>query len=198
MTVGDRQKLITEIVATVLNERAQEGIFFEWFINKHKREHFGKHFITIDEIFTSLNGNRQASQTKQTMKLKCDAYFGGRYNFIFEFDEHQHFSSARLETFNFYPIDLKVNFSIERWKQLCKTHKDKADKYREKRKTKDFNFKGGRTAQRAYFDCFRDLLPEINGLQPTLRINNFEVEDIYSNKKEAYNKIEKLLTTKIT
>lgn len=197
MAVGDRQKLITNIVATVLNEQAQTDISFDWFINKHIQEHFGKHFTTIDKIFTSLNGDRQASQAKLTMTLDCDAYFGGQHNFIFEFDEHQHFSSARLKTFEFYPTDLKVNFSIEQWKQLCKTHKDKADKYRKAKTTTDFNFAGGRTAQRAYLDCFRDLLPLLHGLQPTMRINEFEVADIYANNKEACNKIEKLLKAKI-
>ena len=197
MAVGDRQKLITDIVATVLNERAQTDISFDWFINKHSREHFGKHFPTIDKIFSALNGDRKASQNKRTITLDCDAYFGGRHNFIFEFDEHQHFSSARLKTFDFYPTDLKVNFSIEQWRQLCKTHRDKADKYRKAKTTTDFNFVGGRTEQRAYLDCFRDLLPEINGLQQTVRINEFDVTDIYSNNKEACNKIEKLLSTKI-
>jgi len=33
MAVGDRQKLITDIVATVLKERAQTDISFDWFIN---------------------------------------------------------------------------------------------------------------------------------------------------------------------
>ena len=197
MAIGDRQKLITDIVATILNERAQIDSSFDWFINKHSEDNFGKHFTIIDKIFTSLNGDKQASKAKRTMKLDCDAYFGGQHNFIFEFDEHQHFSSARLKTFDFYPTDLKVNFSIDQWKQLCKTYKDVADKYRKAKTTTDFDFAGGRTAQRAYLDCFRDLLPEINGLQPTVRICEFEVIDIYAKNKEAYNKIERLLKAKI-
>ena len=132
------------------------------------------------------------------MTLDCDAYFGGQLNFFFEFDEHQHFSSARLKTFEFYPTDLKINFSVDQWKQLCKSHKDKADKYRKAKTTTDFNFAGGRTAQRAYLDCFRDLLPLLHGLQPTVRINEFEVADIYANNKEARSKIEKLLKAKIS
>ena len=56
MPVGGRQKLITDIVATVLRERAQTDISFNWFINKHTQEHFGKHFTTIDKIFASLFG----------------------------------------------------------------------------------------------------------------------------------------------
>jgi len=197
MAVGDRQKLITSIVATVLNEHAQTDISFGWFINRHTTEHFGKHFSIIDKIFISLNGDRQANQNKRTRTLNCDAYFGGQYNFIFEFDEYQHFNSARLRTFEYYPTDLKVNFSIDQWKQLCKIYKDKADKYRKTKITKDFNFSGGRTVQRAYLDCFRDLLPEINQLNPTVRINEFEVPDIFSNNKEACKKIEKLLKTKL-
>lgn len=196
MAVGDRQKLITDIVATVLNERAETKVSFDWFINKHTQQHFGKYFTTIDNIFASLNGDRQANQAKRTMTLDCDAYFGGQYNFILEFDEHQHFSSARLKTFEFYPTDLKVNFSIDQWKQLCKVHKDKADKYRNAKTTTDFNFVGGRTAQRAYLDCFRDLLPLLHELQPTVRINEFEVADIYANNRESCNKIETLLKAK--
>jgi hypothetical protein len=182
MAVGDRQKLITDVVSTVLNEYATD-VSFDWFINKHTQAHFGKYFTTIDKIFAALNGDKQASQAKRTKTLDCDAYFGGQHNFIFEFDEYQHFSSARLKTFEFYPPDLKINFSVDQWKQLCKTHKDKADKYRKAKATTDFNFAGGRTAQRAYLDCFRDLLPLLHGLQPTVRINEFEVTDIYVNNQ---------------
>ncbi|MCX6246176.1 MAG: hypothetical protein NTW10_00445 [Bacteroidetes bacterium] len=197
MAVGDRQRFITDIVAEVLNEPAQTDKSFFWFINKHTKENFGKHFSTIDKIFISLMGDRQASLAKRTMTLDCDAYFGGKYNFIFEFDEYQHFSSSRLKTFEFYPTDLQVNFSIDQWKQLCRTYKHEADKYRKSKTTTDFNFIGGRTAQRAYLDCFRDFLPEINGLKPTVRISEFEVADIYTNNKEAFIKIENILKSKI-
>lgn len=198
MAVGDKQKLITEIVSKVLNEQAQTSKKFEWFINKHKKENFGKHFSTIDEIFKSLNGDIIANQTKRSVALECDAYFGGQYNFIFEFDELQHFSSSRLKTIENYPSGLKVNFDLANWKRLCQIHKDKADNYRKNKTTTDFNFVGGRTAQRAYLDCFRDLLPEIQGLNPTLRINEFEVVGISRADKEAYNKVEQLLKNKLS
>ncbi len=198
MAVGDKQKLITEIVSKVLNEQAQTSKKFDWFINKHSKEIFGKHFSTIDKIFKSLNGDINANQTKRSVALDCDAYFGGQYNFIFEFDEFQHFSSSRLKTIENYPTGLKVNFDLANWKKLCQTHKEKADNYRKTKTTTDFNFVGGRTAQRAYLDCFRDLLPEIQGLNPTLRINEFEVVGISRADKEACNKIEQLLKTKLT
>jgi len=198
MAVGDKQKLITEIVSKILNEPAQTSKKFDWFINKHSRENFGKHFSTIDKIFKSLNGDLNANQTKRSVSLDCDAYFGGQFNFIFEFDELQHFSSARLKTIENYPTDLKLNFDLLAWKKFCQTHKDKADNYRRTKTTTDFNFAGGRTAQRAYLDCFRDLQAEIQGLNPTLRINEFEVIGISKIDKEAINKIEQLLKTKLT
>lgn len=198
MAVGDKQKLITAIVSKVLNEQAQTSKKFDWFINKHNKENFGKYFSTIDNIFKSLNGDITANQTKRSVSLDCDAYFGGQYNFIFEFDELQHFSSSRLKTIENYPSSLKVNFDLANWKKLCEIHKNKADNYRKTKTTADFNFIGGRTAQRAYLDCFRDLLPEIQGLNPTLRINEFEVVGISRLDKEACNKIEQLLKTKLS
>lgn len=197
MAVGDQQRLITDIVAKVLNEAPQTNVSFDWFINKHLPNHFGKHYNTIDTIFKLLNGDLIANQSKKTMTLNCDAYFGGQYNFIFEFDEYQHFSSSRLKTFEFYPNELSVNYDPSDWVQLCHTYKEKADKYRKSKKTVDFNFLGGRTAQRAYLDCFRDLLPETNGLQPTVRLAAFEVTGIHTNNIDACVKIEKLLKAKI-
>jgi hypothetical protein len=198
MAVGDKQKLITEIVSKVLSEQAQTSKKFDWFINKHSKDNFGKNFSTIDKIFKSLHGDIIANQTKRSVGLDCDAYFGGQFNFIFEFDEFQHFSSSRLKTIENYPTGLKVNFDLASWKRICQIHMEKADNYRKTKTTKDFNFVGGRTAQRAYLDCFRDLLPEIQGLNPTLRINEFEVVGISRVDKEACNKIEQLLKTKLT
>jgi hypothetical protein len=198
MAVGDKQKLITEIVSKVLSEQAQTSKKFDWFVNKHSKDNFGKNFSTIDKIFKSLNGDIIANQTKRSVGLDCDAYFGGQFNFIFEFDEFQHFSSSRLKTIENYPTGLNVNFDLPNWKRICQIHMEKADNYRKTKTTKDFNFVGGRTAQRAYLECFRDLLPEIQGLNPTLRINEFEVVGISRVDKEACNKIEQLLKTKLT
>jgi hypothetical protein len=196
MAVGGRQKLITDIVGTVLNQR-QVDKQFDWFINKHTKECFGEHFSVIDKIFKILNGDINKNQSKRTISLDCDAFFGGQYNFIFEFDEFQHFSSARLKALELYPTGLTLNFSIEQWMQVCKNTKEKADKYRKSKKTTDFDFDGGRIAQRAYLDCFRDLLPQQHELNPTLRINEFEVSGIYANNKDACNRIEQLLKFKL-
>lgn len=197
MAIRDRQTLITDIVSKVLNQSPQLDKTFDWFINKHGKEYFGGHFALIDKLSKLLKGDTTANQTKRTKSLNCDAYFGGQSNFMFEFDEFQHFSSARQLTIEHYPDNLKLNFSSSQWKQTCSTNKAKADKYRHNKTTVDFAFAGGRTFQRAYLDCFRDLLPTLHGLRPTLRINEFEVADIYSSDNEACKKVEKLIKSKL-
>jgi hypothetical protein len=197
MPVGDQQRIITEIVATVLDEPAQTDISFDWFINMHTKQHFKDFYPAIEAIFKSLNGDLAANQSKRTMPLDCDAYFGGKYNFIFEFDEFQHFSSSRLKTLGLYPSNVRVSFDLQSYKQLCQTHRNDADRYRHSKKTKDFNFEGGRTAQRAYLDCFRDFLPLLNGLAPTVRISEFEVGTVLANNDASRNLFKQLLDSKL-
>ena len=197
MALAEKQKLIANIVGLVLSEQPQTDISFDWFINKHTEENFKDYFNLINEIFTSLNGDINVNQSKEKKFLKCDAFFAGKYNFFFEFDEFQHFSSSRLKTFELYPTNLEVNFSINEWQHLCQIYKDKADKYRKSKEAKDFKFHGGRTAQRAYLDCFRDFLPKQHGLNPTLRINEFEVSGIENIDEQSCKKIELLLKKKL-
>lgn len=197
MAVGDRQKFITGILEKALNQKAETDCKFDWFINSHSEYHFGKYFKDIQKIFDGLKGNLFANQNKRTSYLRCDAFFGGECNFIFEFDEFQHFSSARLSTLDLYPKRIKLNFSISDWKKYCVVNRQKADRYRYTKTTTDFDFEGGRTAQRAYLDCFRDFLPSENGLNPSLRINEFEVADIILNNKESQRKLKKLVENKL-
>jgi hypothetical protein len=198
MATGDRQKFITQLVSKVLRQAPDINKSFGWMSNKHSLSNFKQHATRIETIFNELKGDKVASENKRTQLLKCDAFFGGHYDFVFEFDEFQHFSSLRLHTLERYPDDILLNFHLEDWKRFCKVHRQSADIYRQTKATKDFNFIGGRTAQRAYLDCFKDLLPPLYGLQPTVRISEFEVADIYSNDAASCKKIEALLKMKIT
>lgn len=197
MKIGYKQKIITTAIEKILNEPAITGQF-NWFINKHQQQYFMEGFGVIDTIFKVLKGNYAANQNKKEQHLKCDAFFKGQYNFMFEFDEVQHFSSARLKTLELYPKNLNLNFDISNWKFLCKKYHDKADKYRYNKACVDFNFKGGRTSQRAYLDCFRDILPCYHGLNPTLRINEFEIMDVLEDDKALLKRTEQLLKKKLT
>jgi hypothetical protein len=195
MPTCERQKLITEIVKTVLGVSIETEKSFGWFKNKHTPEGFGIYFSLIDRIFKMLGGDPDSS--KRSRLLKCDAYLAAPLNCFFEFDEYQHFSTARLKALELYPHDLELGFSVQEYKNYCLKHRDRADKYRHKLRKADFNFEGGRTAQRAYLDCFHDILPLLHGLNPTIRIAEFEVIEISSNNSKGQTVIERLLERKL-
>ena len=197
MATGARQQLITQLVSEVVGLEPEVNKSFAWLLNKHTAPIFKGHFDIVNELFITLKGDSFSCQTKQTRFLACDAYFGGSYHFIFEFDEFQHFSTPRLRSLEKYPANLPLQFKLEEWKKNCQTHLPSADKYRYNKLTKEFAFAGGRTAQRAYLDTFKDLLPPLYGLQPTLRISEFEVSDIIKRDKYGRGKIEILLKEKM-
>ena len=78
--------------------------------------------------------------------------------FIVEFDESQHFTIPRKMVLSAYPDDHPMGFSRDRWIALCEKHnaRDNDPPYRDE--------------QRAWYDTLRDLIPSLEGLQPTVRI----------------------------
>jgi hypothetical protein len=163
--------------------------------NRHTKEHFGDYFSLADKIYSTLGGERRS--LKRMQRLRCDAYFGGNHNFILEFDEIQHFSSDRARTLQMFPGDLHLGFDKAHYLALCNQHWERADAYRRAKQTADFRFVGGRTAQRAYFDAFRDILPMLHGLRPTVRISEFEVSGIATDTPEARRVLRELIVSKV-
>ena len=102
-----------------------------------------------------LRGHRDF--IKSALMPPCD-YFVVDPPFIVEFDENQHFSRARLVTLSNYPEMISVGFSISRWQELCREI-DAID-----------DTPIDRDERRAWYDTLRDLLPTVNGLQPTIRL----------------------------
>lgn len=172
---------IIALVAEVLGVPAERHAQFDWLINKPTLEHFGEHYSTILRLFEELGGDEDGLLGKADGFLTPDAYFPEPYHFIFEFDELQHFTAARQKTLMLYPAEVPLAFDRGQYLRFCAEHHEPAlrkgtDRFR--RKTADFPFVNGRAAQRAFFDTFRDWLPPLHGLSPTLRIAEFEVADI--------------------
>ena len=171
--------LVEEVLGVPAERRAQ----FDWLINKPSPAHFGQYYPRIIDLFEKMGGDWEGLSTKADGYLTPDAYFAAPYNFIFEFDELQHFTAFRQATLEGYPEDLALGFDRHAYLQLCLKHQEMAiqkgtDRFR--RKTTDFPFINGRAVQRAFFDTFRDWLPPLHGLKPTLRLTEFEVTDILS------------------
>ena len=172
---------IIALVAEVLGVPAERSAQFEWLKNKPTAEHFGDYYRSILHVFEELGGDTDGLFGKADGYLTPDAYFPEPYHFIFEFDELQHFTAARRKTLALYPANAPLAFDRGQYLRFCEEHHEPAlrkgtDRFR--RKTADFPFVNGRAAQRAFFDTFRDWLPPLHGLRPTLRIAEFEVAEI--------------------
>ena len=95
-----------------------------------------------------------------------------------------------------YPRELQYNFTVNTYIDYCKLYSNDAIKkgppgYRKSKK--DFRFEYGRAAQRAYLDAFRDLLPVKYGLNPTLRIAEFEVGFILKDDNKSRERMVQIL-----
>ncbi len=169
---------IIEILEEVLGTPAEKRANFDWLCNKPFRKHFGDYYDIILELYREFQGNWMGTSEKSDGYLTPDAYFPEPHNFIFEFDELQHFTNYRETTFRFYSEHIPLAYETEVYLKFCQQHQIAAlakgpDRFR--RKTADFPYVNGRAAQRAYFDTFRDWLPPKHGLNPTLRLAEFEV-----------------------
>lgn len=174
---------IIALVAEVLGVPAERRAQFDWLRNKPAPEHFGVHYPKILSLFDQLGGDKDGLLGKADGYLTPDAYFPEPYHFIFEFDELQHFTAPRQKTLTLYPENAPLAFDKRQYLRFCEEYHEPAlrkgtDRFR--RKTADFPFVNGRAAQRAFFDTFRDWLPPLHGLRPTLRIAEFEVAGIFS------------------
>ena len=172
---------IIALVEEVFGIPAERRTQFDWLRNKPRPIDFGKHYNTVMTLYAALEGDWQSTTAKADGYLIPDAYFPEPYHFIFEFDELQHFTHYREQTFRFYPANIPLAYEPQKYRQFCRQHHVAAlakgpDRFR--RHTADFPYTNGRAAQRAFFDTFRDWLPPLHGLKPTVRLAEFEVSSI--------------------
>ena len=172
---------IIALVEEVFGITAERRTQFDWLRNKPRSKDFGEHYDTVMALYTELDGDWQRTTAKADGYLIPDAYFPEPYHCIFEFDELQHFTHYRAQTLRFYAADLPLAYEPQKYRQFCRQHHVAAlakgpDRFR--RHTADFPYVNGRAAQRAFFDTFRDWLPPLHGLNPTVRLAEFEVSSI--------------------
>jgi hypothetical protein len=114
--------------------------------------------ILLQQIHTdlgNLRGHRDFS--KSALVPPCDFYISDP-PFILEFDESQHFSRPRLVTLSLYAEEINLGFSLERWKELCREINAQD------------NTPIDRDERRAWYDALRDLVPNLHGFKPTVRV----------------------------
>lgn len=120
-------------------------------------------------IYTTLGGDETLLAGKRAgSDPRVDLLLADR-GLAIEVDEIQHFTTDRLRTLEHYAPRADVLFDLGEYRTLVVRWHLVADRYRAAKPTADFPDAGGRRAQRAYFDAFRDLAAPTFGLQ-VLRI----------------------------
>jgi hypothetical protein len=122
----------------------------------------------LHDIFLNLGGNSAEQAAKRPTPLPGD-FIHPETGTIIEIDEPQHFTSFRLQTFNFYPSNQALGYEDEPYRRLCQSLSGEADAYFRTKTAAAFGV-GGRQRQRAYYDALRDLTVPIMGLPPVIRI----------------------------
>jgi hypothetical protein len=113
---------------------------------------------TLERIQLSLENFRgHGDFIKSPLVPPCD-YYVSAPPFILEFDENQHFSRPRLIALSLYPADVKFGFSVNDWRELCRSLDAQDDE--------PFD----RDERRAWYDTLRDLVPTVFGFAPTARL----------------------------
>jgi hypothetical protein len=95
---------------------------------------------------------------------------------IVEVDESQHFNVFRAETLDRYPDEIRLGFPIERWRVASRAKSRLETGGFARPRPPLFGMSNGRHRQRAFRDALADLLPDVHGFGPTIRIGDFEVE----------------------
>jgi hypothetical protein len=124
---------------------------------------------TLSRIYIALGGDEEVLATGRTTRLTGD-FVHEPTGTLIEIDESQHFTTARLTTLDYYPDSLGLGFSLDRYKALCRRHREKSDRYRAAKEARGFG-PGGRTRQRAYYDALRDVATPAMGHPPLVRVD---------------------------
>lgn len=123
---------------------------------------------TLDEVHATLGGDRRALAHLRDTPLP--AGYALRTGQRVEIDDVGHFTSARLTTLALYPATATFGFSLDLYRSLIETWRDRAAAAFSRRWTADFDFAGGRRARRAYEDALLDLLTPVFTGMPMLRV----------------------------
>lgn len=124
----------------------------------------------LASVHGALGGDTAALETKRPGNPPVPDLVHTELGLVIEVDEVQHFTTARLATFDYYPPDIALGFDIDEYRQLIARWQAKGDAAFAHRVSADFPQRGGRQAQRAYNDALRDLLAPTFTDHPVVRI----------------------------
>jgi hypothetical protein len=125
--------------------------------------------VVLDRILDALEGDRERLAGKARGSVRADFLLEPEGLHV-EYDEVQHFTTARLTTLDLYPEDALVAFSPGDYRAVVELWRSKGDKAFAHKEAAEFPGRFGRQRQRAYLDAFRDLVGPHFVSGPVLRI----------------------------
>ena len=169
MARGDTQRAFAEAAAA-------DGIIFErqslpWLCERGHLalpDEAADARALLEEIYLALDGDPDALASARPNRLPGDFLHRESCTLI-EIDEPQHFTSARLITFDHYPDGLQLGFDIDHYRDLCR-HWQAASDGDWRKPARGFG-PGGRSRQRGYYDSLRDIATPAMGHPPLIRID---------------------------
>ncbi len=124
---------------------------------------------SLEGIYRGLGGDLDVlTACRATYVLPLDLFHEPSGTMI-EIDEAEHFTSFRLETLDAYPPDTPLGFDLDEYRELCREHAEKMDRFQKNLPAKGWGF-GGLQRERAYRDALLDLAAPAMGHLPVVRI----------------------------
>lgn len=123
----------------------------------------------LDSILQALGGDANALAAKTRGGMTAD-FLAPSTNLEVEYDEIQHFTTARITTLKLYPRDALLAFVPATYLAIAEHWRARGDKGFAHKQAAEFPGPRGRQRQRAYFDAFRDLAAPHFGNGPVLRV----------------------------
>lgn len=123
----------------------------------------------LDEVHRALGGDRYALSHKQIGAPRTDLVIASTGQIV-EVDEVQHFTGARWAALQRYTSGTALGFSVTDYRSLIDSWRARAEAVFTRLWSPDFDFAGGRRAQRAYSDALIDLLAPVFTGSPVLRL----------------------------
>jgi hypothetical protein len=123
----------------------------------------------LDQILDALDGDVTALAAKTRGSSRVDFMLEPR-GVVVEYDEVQHFTSARLRTLALYPPEASLGFDRAGYTALVKRWAALGDKGFAHKSAAEFPGPAGRQRQRAYLDALRDLVAPHFGNGPLIRV----------------------------
>lgn len=193
------QDRVLDVLELAIGRRVYPGPTPDWLLRPAQAE-CGTRWALVRRIYRAVSGGMSLSPEMPPRETRAiDGLIGGRGHpwQLVEVDESQHFNFFRSQTLDMYPGDVPLGFPPSEWIAAGRDRIPSAGGGWGAPRPPLFPMAGGRHRQRAFRDTLADLVPELHGFGPTIRIADFEVEPWIWDSRGAAAQLRRLIEDRI-